>query len=139
MIPVPPKGVKAWRESQFSVQAKSDTGDARVICDYFRLRFDELSVLKPFSEQTRALRATVCSRDDIVAQRVAVSNQLRATLHAFWPGAASLFSSLFSQSVSRSWRPIQRQQARHVLARSGWRVSFAASVIRGANIQPSSS
>ena len=97
VVPVPPKGVKAWRESQFSAQAKSDTGDARVICDYLRLRFDELSVLEPFSEQTRALRATVRSRDDIVAQRVAVSNQLRATLHAFWPGAASLFSSLFSQ------------------------------------------
>jgi transposase len=97
VVPVPPKGVKVWREAQFSAQAKSDTGDARVICDYLRLRIDELSPLEPFNEWTRALRAAVRSRDDLVAQRVAVANQLRATLKAFWPGAAGLFSSLFSQ------------------------------------------
>ena len=57
----------------------------------------QLSVLEPFSEQTRALRATVRSRDGVVDQRVAVRDRAAGTLHAFWPGAASLFSSLFSQ------------------------------------------
>ena len=97
VVPVPPKGVKAWREAQFSAQAKSDPGDARVICDYLRLRRATLPILEPFSQQTRALRAAVRSRDDMVAQRVGVANQLRATLDAFWPGPAGLFASLFSQ------------------------------------------
>jgi transposase len=97
VVPVPPKGVKAWREAQFSAQAKSDTGDAKVICDYLRLRRAELGVLEPFSQQTRALRAAVRCRDDLVNQRVGAANQLRATLNTFWPGAAGLFASLFSQ------------------------------------------
>jgi transposase len=96
VVPVSPKAIKAWREAEFSAQAKSDAGDAKVICDYLRLRSAQLRVLEPYSPQTRALRAVVRARDDLVSQRVSVVNQLRATLNAFWPGATMLFASLFS-------------------------------------------
>ena len=36
------------------------------------------------------------SRDDLVAQRTALSNQLTALLESFWPGAATLFASINS-------------------------------------------
>jgi transposase len=45
-----------------------------------------LRVLTPCSAETRALRAVVRTRDDLVAQRVTASNQLAGVLDAFWPG-----------------------------------------------------
>jgi transposase len=38
----------------------------------------------------------VRTRDDLVAERVALANQLRALLESFWPGAAALFSDIDS-------------------------------------------
>jgi transposase len=42
------------------------------------------------------LRALVRGRDDLVAQRVALANQLRALLERFWPGAAAIFADVDS-------------------------------------------
>ena len=53
--------------------------------------------LRPFSEQTRALRAVVRSRSDLVDARVAAANQLRAALAAAWPGAGELFADVASE------------------------------------------
>ena len=44
----------------------------------------------------RALRALVRGRDDLVAQRVALANQLRSLLEGFWPGAAAIFAAIDS-------------------------------------------
>lgn len=98
VVAVSPKAIKAWREAEFSAQAKSDPGDARVMCDYRRLRFARLRVPSPTARRPArcAPRAAVRARDDLVAPRVATANQLRAALDAFWPGAAAVFSSLFS-------------------------------------------
>lgn len=96
VVPVKTTAIKAWREAEVGSGAKSDPGDARVIADYLRLREHELRPLRPFSEQTRALRAVVRSRSDLVDARVAVSNQLRATLAATWPGAGELFADVAS-------------------------------------------
>ena len=35
-------------------------------------------------------------RDDLIAQRVALANQLRSLLEGFWPGAASIFAAIDS-------------------------------------------
>jgi len=48
-------------------------------------------VLTPLSDETKALRGLVRLRDDLVAQRVALTNQLRNLLEQFWPGAAAIF------------------------------------------------
>jgi transposase len=96
VVPVSPNAIKAWRESEVVSGAKDDPGDAEVIAEYLRLRSHKLAVLSPFSEETRALRAVVRARDDLVDQRVAAHNQLEACLDAFWPGAKGLFADITS-------------------------------------------
>ena len=97
VVPVKTTAIKAWREAEVGSGAKSDPGDAKVIADYLRLRGPGLRRLRPFSEQTRALRAVVRSRSDLVDARVAAANQLRAALAAAWPGAGELFADVASE------------------------------------------
>jgi transposase len=96
VVPVKTTAIKAWREAEIGSGAKSDPGDARVIADYLRLRRHDLRELHPYSEETRALRAVVRSRSDLVDARVAAANQLSATLAAFWPGAGEVFADVWS-------------------------------------------
>jgi transposase len=96
VVPVQPGAIKAWRDAEVLSGAKSDPGDAQVIAEYLRLRRHRLRVLQPFSPQTRALRAVVRTRGDLVDQRVAVTNQLSACLEAFWPGATHIFADVES-------------------------------------------
>lgn len=97
VVPVKTTAIKAWREAEVGSGAKSDPGDARVIADYLRLRRHDLRELRPFSAETRALRAVVRTRGDLVEARVAASNQLSAILAAFWPGAGELFADVWSE------------------------------------------
>jgi len=96
VVPVSPNAIKAWRESEVCSGAKDDRGDAEVIAEYLRLRSHKLTVLAPFMEETRALRAVVRARDDLVEQRIAAANQLEACLDAFWPGAKAVFTDVWS-------------------------------------------
>jgi transposase len=96
VVRVSPKAIKAWREAEVASGAKSDSADAAVIAEYLRLRQRRLSILEPFSEATRALRAVVRARDDLVHHRVAAANQLEACLDAYWPGAKQLFCDITS-------------------------------------------
>jgi transposase len=96
VVPVKSNAIKAWRESEVLSRAKSDSGDAEIIAEYLRLRRHRLRELRPFTEETRALRAIVRTRDDLVKHRVAAGNQLAATLDAFWPGPKALFKDLVS-------------------------------------------
>lgn len=97
VVAVSPNAIKAWRESEVVSGAKDDPGDAEVIAEYLRLRSHKLTVAAPFSDETRALRAVVRARDDLVAQRVAAHNQLEACLDAFWPGAKAVFADIASE------------------------------------------
>jgi transposase len=97
VVAVTPNAIKAWRDGEVLSGAKSDTGDAHVIAEYLRLRGHRLRVLQPFSAETRALRALVRTRTDLVDQRVAATNQLAACLDAFWPGAKAVFADLESE------------------------------------------
>jgi transposase len=97
VVPVQPNTIKAWREAQVLSGAKTDPGDAHIIADYLRLCSARLRVLQPFSAETRALRAVVRTRGDLVDQRVAATNQLAATLDAFWPGANAVFADVESE------------------------------------------
>jgi transposase len=94
---VSPNAIKAWRDAEVLSGAKSDPGDAAVIAEYLRVRFRLLEPLRPFSDQTRALRAAIRARGDLVDQRTAAHNQLEATLDAFWPGAKEVFADVTSQ------------------------------------------
>jgi transposase len=94
VVAVQPNAIKAWRDAEILSGAKNDPGDAHLLAEYLRLRRHRLRVLAPFSAETRALRAVVRTRGDLVDQRVATANQLGACLEAFWPGAKGIFADL---------------------------------------------
>jgi transposase len=96
VVAVQPNAIKAWRDAEVLSGAKHDPSDAALIAEYLRLRRHRLRVLQPFSPETRALRAVVRTREDLVDHRVAASNQLGACLEAFWPGAKAIFADLAS-------------------------------------------
>lgn len=96
VTPIHPNIVKACRPRYRAVAAKSDPGDAFILADILRTDGHRLTPLKPQSDAVKALRALVRGRDDLVATRLVLANQLRALLESFWPGAARLFADIAS-------------------------------------------
>jgi len=96
VVPIHPNAVKACRPRYRAASGKSDPGDAYLLADILRTDGHRLRPLVPMSDDTRALRALVRGRDDLVAQRVALANQLRSLLESFWPGAAAIFAAIDS-------------------------------------------
>ena len=96
VFPIHPNAVKASRPRYRSHGAKSDASDAYLLADLLRTDGHRWAALSPQSDSIRALRALVRSRDDLVATRIALSNQLHSTLETFWPGAACIFAEITS-------------------------------------------
>jgi transposase len=96
VVPIHPNVVKASRPRYTAAGGKSDPGDAYLLADLLRTDGHRFRALQPLADETRALRALVRGRDDLVAQRVACANQLRALLERFWPGAAAIFADVDS-------------------------------------------
>jgi transposase len=96
VVPIHPNVVKASRPRYSAAGGKSDPGDAYLLADLLRTDGHRFRPLQPLADETRALRALVRGRDDLVAQRVALANQLRALLERFWPGAAAIFAEVDS-------------------------------------------
>jgi transposase len=96
VVPIHPNVVKACRSRYSSVHAKSDPGDAYLLADLLRTDGHRFEPLRALSDEYRALRAVVRSRDDLVAERVAIANQLRSLLDSYWPGAVALFADIDS-------------------------------------------
>jgi transposase len=91
-----PNVVKASRPRYRAALSKSDPHDAYVLADLLRTDGHRFARLASPSDATRALRALVRSRDDLVATRVALANQLRAVLERGWPGGGALFAAVDS-------------------------------------------
>jgi transposase len=91
-----PNQVKAARDRFRASGGKSDRFDCFVLCELARTDRHRFRLLEPDSDQTKALRALTRSREDLVAARVALANQLRAELERFWPGPIGLFTALDS-------------------------------------------
>lgn len=96
VFPVHPNAVKAMRPRYRSHGAKSDTSDAYLLADALRTDGHRFRRLAPQSDAIRALRALVRGRDDLVATRVEMANQLRSLLESFWPGAVAIFADIDS-------------------------------------------
>jgi transposase len=96
VVPIHPNVVKATRPRYSAAAGKSDPGDAFLLADLLRTDGHRFRPVQPPSDDTRALRTLVRGRDDLVAQRVALANQLRALLERVWPGAAHLFADVAS-------------------------------------------
>ena len=96
VVPIHPNVVKAARPRYSAAQGKTDLGDAYLLADLLRTDGHRFRALVPLSDETKALRALVRIRENLVGQRVATANQLRALLEQFWPGAAELFADIDS-------------------------------------------
>jgi transposase len=95
VVPIHPNVLKASR-ARYRGAGKSDPGDAYMLADLLRCDGHRFRALEPQSDEIRALRALVRTRDDLVAERVALANQLRSLLETFWPGAAQIFADIDS-------------------------------------------
>src|ERR1039457_3840596 len=91
-----PNQVKAARDRFRASGGKSDQFDRFVLCELARTDSHRFRILEPDCDQTKALRALVRAREDLVGARVALANQLRAELGRFWPGPIGLFSAIDS-------------------------------------------
>ncbi len=96
VVPIHPNALKASRPRYSAAGSKSDPGDAFILADLLRTDGHRFRRLQPLSDETRALRVLVRGRDDLVAERTALANQLRALLERVWPGAAALFAEVES-------------------------------------------
>jgi transposase len=96
VVPIHPNALKASRPRYSAAGGKSDQGDAFILADLLRTDGHRFRPLQGPADDTRALRALVRGREALVAQRVALANQLRALLEGFWPRAAAIFADVDS-------------------------------------------
>ena len=108
---IPPSQVKALRQRYGSAGNKDDRFDAYVLADSVRTDQRRLTPLLLDGEATIALRTLCRARKDLVAHRVAVTNQLRAHLQSALPGVVDLFRDLDSAVSLRFVTRFDRQDA----------------------------
>jgi transposase len=96
VLAIHPNQVKAARDRFRAAAGKSDGFDSFVLCELARTDAHRFHALAPSGDETSALRALVRTREDLVEARVALANQLRAQLDAFWPGARRIFADVDS-------------------------------------------
>jgi transposase len=96
VVPVHPNAVKASRPRYRSHGGKSDASDAYLLADLLRTDGHRFKALTAQGDEIKALQALVRGRDDLVATRVQLANQLRTLLESFWPGAAAVFADIDS-------------------------------------------
>ena len=89
-----PNKVAAARDRFRVSGGKSDRFDAFVLCELARTDHHRFRVLEPDGDLTKAIRALTRAREDLVAARTGIVNQLRAELERFWPGPLRLFSHM---------------------------------------------
>jgi transposase len=96
VLAIHPNQMAAARDRFRAGSGKDDRFDAMVLCELARTDRHRFPALAPCGDETLALRALVRTREDLVGARVALANQLRAQLDAFWPGAARIFAEVDS-------------------------------------------
>lgn len=96
VLAIHPNQLAAARDRFRASGGKDDRFDAMVLCELARTDRHRFPALAPCGDETLALRALVRTREDLVAARVALANQLRGQLDAFWPGARRIFADVDS-------------------------------------------
>ena len=83
VVAIHPNAVKASRPRYRSHGGKSDASDAYLLADLLRTDGHRFKPIAAQSDEIRALRALVRGRDDLVATRVHLANQLRSLLQSY--------------------------------------------------------
>lgn len=94
VVVISARQVKSLRVRYGTAGNKDDRFDAFVLADALRTDAGRWAVVRPDTAETVALRMLVRARQDLVGHRIAVHNQLLATLQHNFPGAIGLFSQL---------------------------------------------
>jgi transposase len=94
VVVISARQVKSLRARYGSAGNKDDRFDAFVLADALRTDAGRWAVVQPDRDETIALRMLVRTRHDLIDHRIAVHNQLLATLQHNFPGAIGLFSQL---------------------------------------------
>jgi transposase len=94
VIAMHPNQVAAMRPRFTAAAAKSDSFDSFALAELARTDSHRYRILVPDCDATKALRALTRAREDLVATKVALANQLRAQLQCFWPTAADIDSPI---------------------------------------------
>ena len=126
VVPIQPNALKASRSRYRISGAKSDASDAFILADLLRTDGHRFRAMNPVADETRALRTLVRTRDDLVATRIGLANQLRAVLEGFWPGAAQVFADIDSPIALAFLERYPTPEAPSISAKSGSRPSSAA-------------
>jgi transposase len=96
VLAIHPNQLAAARDRFRAAAGKSDRFDAFVLCELCRTDQHRFAALAPSGDETIALQALLRTREDLVAVRVQLANQLRAQLDCFWPGAKCIFADIDS-------------------------------------------
>jgi transposase len=96
VVAVHPNQLAAARDRYRAGGGKSDGFDAYVLAELARTDMHRLRLLEPDTDETKALRALTRTREELVEQKVALANRLRAQLDAVWPGAKRIFADVDS-------------------------------------------
>jgi transposase len=97
VVAIHPNQLVASRARFAVAHGKSDRFDAFCLAELARTDAHRFRMLVADSDQTKALKVLTRSREEMVETRVALANQLRAQLGAFWPGPACIFDAVDSQ------------------------------------------
>lgn len=101
VVVIAPKQLKNLRSRYGSAGNKDDGFDAFVLADTLRTDRARLRPLTRDSDATVTLRMAVRARQDLVAARIAMANQLRAHLQTTFPGVIGLFRDIDSAITLR--------------------------------------
>lgn len=101
VVVIAPKQLKNLRSRYGSAGNKDDGFDAFVLADTLRTDRARLRPLTRDSDATVTLRMAVRARQDLIAARVAMGNQLRAHLQTTFPGVIGLFRDIDSAITLR--------------------------------------
>ena len=103
VVAIHPNQLAASRDRYRSGGGKSDGFDAYVLAELARTDMHRFNLLAPDSDETKALRTLTRAREDLVEQRVALANQLRAQLDSFCPAPPGSSPTSTRRSASPSW------------------------------------
>ena len=115
IYPVNPKLSKNWRESNSVAGAKSDERDGLVLAVELARRHESLRTFKE-EEPSVAELAGLCEKlRDLIDQRTALLQRLKATLRQYYPGVIGFFSDWGSPAA---WHFVKRFPRPEALARA---------------------
>lgn len=118
VYPLNPKAAQRYRERKNNAGCRDDQLDALSFADALRTDGHAWRALRPDDPITQELRLLCRDEMNLIAQRTALVNQLRAALHEYYPAALEAFDDWVSDGA---WAFVQAFPTPQELVRAGTR------------------